>query len=187
MSWILTYTGKRFDTLNPKPEDICIEDIAHALSMICRFGGHCRQFYSVAQHCLLVSCNLPVEAELWGLMHDAAEAYVGDVVTPIKRLLYVENGGIAADGFWEFEEKILHCVATALDMAWPPPKIVREIDTRVMLGEADFLMEGRAAGCGGYFEEPIFVRPLSMRHNWAEDLFLARYRHLRNDAKKGKG
>ena len=84
MSWIQTFTGKKFDLLNPDPEMVCIRDIAHSLSHICRFGGHTDRFYSVAQHSLIVSqCCQPWDA-LWGLLHDASEAYVGDITRPLK-------------------------------------------------------------------------------------------------------
>ena len=79
--WFLTYTGKQFWPLDPRPDDICIEDIAHALSNICRFGGHVKNFYSVAQHSLLVHKICPT---FQALMHDATEAYIGDMVRPLK-------------------------------------------------------------------------------------------------------
>jgi 5'-deoxynucleotidase YfbR-like HD superfamily hydrolase len=81
--WFLTFTGKKFHPLDPQPEDICIEDIAHALSNICRFGGHCRQFYSVAQHSVIVS-QICTQATFQGLMHDATEYALGDMVRPLK-------------------------------------------------------------------------------------------------------
>lgn len=85
--WIATYTGKRFELFDPKPEMICIEDIAHALSHICRFGGHSADFYSVAQHSVTVSLLCCDEHRLHGLLHDASEAYIGDVVRPLKLML----------------------------------------------------------------------------------------------------
>jgi len=90
--WIATYTGGRFYPLDPRPEDVCIADIAHSLSQICRFNGQTLQFYSVAQHSVLVSKLLgqggpsPIH-EFMGLKHDAAEAYLCDLVRPIKREL----------------------------------------------------------------------------------------------------
>jgi len=87
-TWIRTYTGKRFDVFNIKLEDMCIEDIAHSLSMQCRYNGHVSEFYSVAQHCVIVSRLCAAKGlGLQGLLHDASEAYVGDVVGPIKQTL----------------------------------------------------------------------------------------------------
>ena len=107
-NWIQTFqtfTGRLVDVVNPTPEMVDIEDIAHALSMTCRFSGHCRDFYSVAEHSVLVeqmgtwlmerdlrddsqhSRRDEVQHSLCLLLHDAAEAYVGDVITPVKRAL----------------------------------------------------------------------------------------------------
>lgn len=90
---ISTYTGKRIDLLNPNPDDICIEDIAHHLSLMNRFNGSTSRPYSVAAHSIYMATHL-VEPELaWqALMHDADEAYLGDVVKPLKEALpeYVE-------------------------------------------------------------------------------------------------
>lgn len=83
--WIQVYTGRKFYPLAPRAEDVDIEDIAHALSLMCRYAGHIKRFYSVAQHCIEVSnlCD-PADA-LWGLLHDASEAYLVDIPRPIKR------------------------------------------------------------------------------------------------------
>lgn len=83
-SWIQTFSGRQFFPLEPRVEDVCIEDIAHGLSNLCRYAGHCECFYSVAQHCLLVSRVVPREHALRGLLHDASEAYLIDVPRPIK-------------------------------------------------------------------------------------------------------
>lgn len=81
--WIVTYTGKRFRPLDPSPDSIDIVDIAHALSNTCRFTGQTRVFYSVAQHSYLVSL-LCDNHQLYGLLHDASEAYLCDIATPLK-------------------------------------------------------------------------------------------------------
>lgn len=83
--WILTSTGVRFDLFAPTPDMVRIEDIAHALALTNRFGGHTLFPYSVAQHSVLVSRHVPPEDALVGLLHDATEAYVGDMVRPLKR------------------------------------------------------------------------------------------------------
>ena len=84
--FIQTYTGKKFYPFSPRVEDINIEDIAHALSMNCRFNGHVNSFYSVAQHSVLVSKTCEEQFAFTGLMHDSAEAYISDIARPLKRM-----------------------------------------------------------------------------------------------------
>lgn len=87
---ICTHTGKVIDVLHPRIEDIDIEDIAHALAFQCRYGGRCESFYSVAEHCIIMShYDFLPGRPLAKLLHDASEAYVGDVVRGIKMLLPV--------------------------------------------------------------------------------------------------
>lgn len=87
MSWITTQSGKHFDYTNVTADSICIDDIACALSNICRFTGHVQDFYSVAQHSVHVSYLVPPEFALEALLHDAAEAYCNDIAAPFKKLL----------------------------------------------------------------------------------------------------
>lgn len=86
---ILTVSGKYFNLLDPRIEDVNVIDIAHALANCARFAGHSRVFYSVAQHCVMVSQIVPPQHALQALLHDAAEAYVGDMTSPLKRLVPV--------------------------------------------------------------------------------------------------
>jgi len=82
-----TYTHKRILPHAPKIEDIVLEDIAHSLSLTCRYNGHTNTFYSVAEHCVRLSLIEHKSSEQWRLMHDASEAYLGDIITPVKLLL----------------------------------------------------------------------------------------------------
>ena len=87
MPAISTRSGRRLYLHNPSPSQILIDDIAHGLAHQCRFNGQTNQFYSVAQHSVIVASILPPELKLAGLLHDAAEAYLGDIVQPLKELL----------------------------------------------------------------------------------------------------
>lgn len=107
---LTTFTGKSIYLQNIKPEDIDIVDIAHALSNICRFGGHAKTFYSVAQHSLRVASIVPDTYKLGALLHDATEAYVGDMVRPLKILL---------EEYHEYENKVAYAIARAFDLLRP--------------------------------------------------------------------
>ena len=86
-NWTQTYTGKQFRLMNPTQDSICLDDIAHSLSMQCRFNGHTQRFYSVAEHCWWASHIVSPENALQALMHDASEAYISDIPKPFKLML----------------------------------------------------------------------------------------------------
>ena len=85
--WMQTYTGKKFWPLDPRAEDVDIKDITHSLALQCRFNGHCKEFYSVAQHSVFVSKLVKESEALAALLHDSAEAYFGDIISPLKLFL----------------------------------------------------------------------------------------------------
>lgn len=153
--WMQTYTGRAFYPLDPNPEDIDIVDIAHALSMQCRYNGHVDRFYSVAEHCTLIAGwfldqtadGLPdAQAQilaLWALLHDAAEAYIGDMVRPLK--LHMPD-------FRAADDLLTAAIATRFNllvMQWGKrqindritqhfpviPDAVKAADTRILLDE----------------------------------------------------
>jgi hypothetical protein len=181
---IRTFTGRRFWPLNPIAEEICIEDIAHALSLICRFTGHTYGFYSVADHSLRVSKaaeqaiirakghNLSAirqarEVALWGLLHDASEAYLCDVPSPLKRTA----------GFGQiykcFEHSLMQVIAERFEL-WPDePAVVKGMD-RVLLNT-----EMRDLMSGALYQTPTLddtIFPLDPRTAEAE--FLHRFEAL---------
>lgn len=172
--WIETFSGKRFFPLEPRPEDVCIEDIAHALSMQCRFGGHTRHFHSVAYHSLIVSFHCKQENALWGLLHDAAEAYLVDVPRPVKYSVEME-------GYRAAEVAIMACVCQKFDLPLVEPADVHEADNAVLLAEKRDLM-GKLAWAGTT-AKPIPNRILLVEPFLAKEYFLKRYKELTNAGK----
>lgn len=142
--WILTHSGRKFWPLDPNPDDVCIEDIAHALARTCRFGGHCEPSYSVAQHSVLVSHICRKRDALWGLMHDAAEALsgFGDVAKPVKdNIMLVISATDEMLSVGELETRILRVIATALDIPWPPPDLKGPDQVALMLERNSMMPE----------------------------------------------
>ena len=167
MSWIQTYTGRQFWPLAPHVQDLDIRDIAHSLSLQCRFNGHCRVFYSVAEHSVRVADQLPPELALWGLLHDAAEAYLGDLTRPLK-------SQAQADWFNAAEDRLLELIATHYGLAWPMPRAVRGADDVLLVTEARDLMAPPPEPWR-LDAEPLteIIRPLSPAE--AEALYLERF------------
>jgi hypothetical protein len=133
-SWIQTYTGKQFWPLDPRPEEIVLEDIARALSHQCRFSGHTKYFYSVAEHSVNVARLLDKEPEgtrLWGLLHDASEAYLVDVPRPVKWFL---------PQYKEAEELLHQAIAERFGLGWPIPDAVHHADNVMLATEAHHLL-----------------------------------------------
>lgn len=130
MSWIQTFTGRKVDPMAMRAEDVCVEDIAHALAMKCRFTGHVPAFYSVAQHSVLVAQHC--ENKLWGLLHDAAEAYLFDASRPVKH-------GLRAAGCTlvdEIEASIMAAVCEQFGLPLEQPEDVKKADVLLLATEA---------------------------------------------------
>lgn len=136
--FFFTSTGVQFWPLDPRPEEILIEDIAHGLSNICRWGGHCHGsgIFSVAQHSILVSDNLPDHLKLQGLMHDATEAYLGDMIRPLKRHM---------DAYRDAELHLWIVICEKWNLPIDLDKAVKEADERALMTEARDLMHPIAA------------------------------------------
>lgn len=125
--WMQTYTGRAFWPLDPRPEEVEIADIAHALSHQCRYAGHCRQFYSVAEHSYLLSRRVAPEHALWALLHDAAEAYLVDLPRPVKRNVV---------GYAEAEAAVMAAICARFGLPSEMPAEVHEADGRILHDEA---------------------------------------------------
>lgn len=124
--WMQTVTGRKFWPLDPRPGEIDIQDIAVGLSNECRYGGHVEDHYSVAQHSVYVSYQVPEEHALVGLMHDAPEAYCKDIPRPMKRYLA---------GYAAIETRIWRAVCDRFGMAYEMPDCVHIADNAVLLAE----------------------------------------------------
>jgi len=124
-------TGRYFDITKPRVEDVDIEFIVHALSNLCRFTGHCNQFYSVAQHSYLVAEIVPPKFALYGLLHDAAEAVMGDVSSPLKSVLPACKS---------LEYRVHATMMDAFGLPWPIPDEVKHADLVALATEKRDLM-----------------------------------------------
>ena len=138
MTWVQTISGRAVDLLDPKPETISIEDIAHSLARICRYTGHTTEHYSVAQHSVLVARALSPELALEGLMHDAVEAYVQDVSAPLKWAMRESCSGYATS-YDDIEARVDASIAKRFVLTRPLPQAVKVADLRMLATEADDL------------------------------------------------
>jgi hypothetical protein len=132
--YIRTYTGKKCWPVDPRIEDIDIKDIAHALSLLCRFTGHVREFYSVGDHSLRVSELCSTENKLWGLLHDASEAYLVDLARPVKR---TPEFGVP---YRAVEGRLMKCICEKFNLSEGEPPEVKEADNRLLRTEQRDLM-----------------------------------------------
>lgn len=169
-STILLHSGAYFDLLDPANSPFTIEDIAHGLSNTCRFAGQCASFYSVAEHCVLASHVVAPEFALQALMHDAAEAFIGDVTRPLKSLL---------PEYKAIERSIETAIMQRFGIAdWNVPE-VKEIDLAMLATEQLAMMPKHGldwtvlAGVTAAPVEIAFWRP-----HTASEAFLERFEEL---------
>lgn len=167
--WIQTVKGRKFWPLDARPGDFDIEEIAHALSNLCRFGGHTRDFYSVSQHCVLVSQLVPLELARDGLMHDAAEAYLIDLPRPIK---------YAMPTYLEAEHKMEVALAEqfGLDFPWHP--MVKAADNNALVTEARDLLGKPPEDWTTVTGVAVLMRITPLDPRAARNLFLERWYEL---------
>ncbi|KKK85796.1 hypothetical protein LCGC14_2769660 [marine sediment metagenome] len=170
--WFQTYKGNRFYPYKPEKIIIDIEEIAHALSNRCRWGGHSLEFYSVAQHSVLVSRNCP-QSPTWGLLHDAAEAYYPDIPRPLKISPDIKM-------IVDLENRLLRTIAQHFNLCPDIPDDVRRVDAAILTDERRFLMcktDIDRSDWGDTFGQlDIVIQPVNQ--NEAKELFLGRAREL---------
>lgn len=168
--WMQTATGKKFWPYDPRPEDVHLLDIAAHLSKICRFNGACTYHYSVAQHCVYASHQVPPEHQFTALMHDAPEAYTGDLHRPFKRGLF---------GVSKIEERIWFAVATRFGLPLQLPTCVKEADEAMLKAENAQLMVPGEAWTYRYDVPPANVKISPWTPEQAREAFISRFEGLR--------
>lgn len=174
-----TYTGRKFYPLDPKADEVCIEDIAHSLSLQCRYAGHCILFYSVAEHSVLIARWLvknhfgPLTA-LHGLLHDAAETYLVDLPSPVKRDMPIYKA---------MEERVWReAIAPAFGLSAKIPDVVHEVDSRII---ADELVNLKPMDWHKGHDNPLGVSIGCWSPSVAEEEFLATYDALVRQVRRG--
>jgi hypothetical protein len=167
--WIVTYTGKQFYPLNPRIDDICIEDIAHGLSNICRFTGQVSTFYSVAEHsCRATMATKEKWLRLALLLHDASEAYLCDISRPVKH-----HPDMA---FYREAEKCLQAmIGQKFGVEFSDP-LIHEIDDRMLMTERRDLMPPSMPW--GIHQQPYDSKIVPLHPVQAEYWFLGLFRTL---------
>lgn len=128
---IRTSSGKYFDVTNMDPNTIDIEDIAHALSFQPRFSGHLPVFYSVAQHCVMCALHVSESYKLEALLHDASEAYLVDIPSPIKKLL---------PDYIALEESVNIAICQKYGLTYPFSQTLKQIDKDMLVSEWENIM-----------------------------------------------
>ncbi len=127
--WMQTFTGRQFWPLDPRPDEVEILDIAHALANLCRYGGHCRRFYSVAEHSVLLTRAVAPEYRLLALLHDASEAYLVDLPRPVK---------LSMPEYKAIEQVVMVAICERFGLALPgldANRALGRFDRRILLDE----------------------------------------------------
>ena len=167
-SAIRTYTGELFDFVNPENTPLSIESIAHSLSLICRFTGHCQKFYSVAEHSYRVSYVCPQEHAFWGLMHDAGESCVQDLSRPLKHMKGMEP-------YRAHEKRVMDAICKQFGMDPVEPPAVKEADNVLLVTEQRDLMNNSIPD---FNVKPLVLLIAPVTSRQAEILFLKRFKEL---------
>ncbi|WP_395449657.1 hypothetical protein ACHMW7_07475 [Aminobacter sp. UC22_36] len=166
---IMLRSGAVLDFLDPHSSEFTIDDIAHGLSLICRYAGQCDRFYSVAEHCVHVS-EVASDHAYAALMHDAAEAFIGDVTRPLKQLL---------PAYKRIEADVERAIFDRFSVPYPLPDAVKKADLRVLAAEQAQIMPSGTdawAHAAGVIPAKITVKSYSPPE--AKQIFLQRFEQL---------
>lgn len=169
--WIGTYSGKKYFPTDPDPADVDIKDIGRSLSKMCRFGGHSKWFYSVAEHSIHVSRVVPPQFALQGLLHDATEAYCVDVPRPLK---------VQLTNYADIEERNWQAIASRFGLPPVLDQSVKDADNAVLMAERDQIMSRKMPDWHPNLMmiQPAKVRISCMTPSRAFRLFMWRFEEL---------
>lgn len=172
--YIETVSGKIVHFLNPDPDSIDINDIAHALSRICRFNGHTREFYSVAEHSWKGATYISDEYKLAMLLHDASEAYLCDIPSPVKD--YIPD-------YKKIEEELSYAICVKFGLPFPNHEIIKYYDLVLLSNEAHHLMHSRGNQweLWKHVKRPLVsaeFKPLCLQADVAKEVFLDKFYEL---------
>jgi uncharacterized protein len=160
-------TGRQMNPLEPKPEDFDIDIVAHALSLKCRYNGHAIEFFSVAQHAILVSMFVEPEHAMWGLMHELDEVFLPDIPRPLKPFV---------QGWEKIAEKHMIAGAAAFGLTLPMPPNVKYVDSQMLHTEQDYLMPGTPDWDSLPPKLDCVIKPMTWQQS--ETAFHVRYNEL---------
>lgn len=175
-SSISTYSGRFFDILKPEEYEYDINEIAHALSNLCRYTGHTNGFYSVAEHSVLVSRLVPDDLALCGLLHDASECFLGDVSSPLKQLL---------PEYRSIENRVEKAIANYFGIPFPYPPEIKEADKRMYWQERQDVANNGIRDRLWHQDKRATrrVEARGMAPHMARRMFLSRYNQIMKDRK----
>lgn len=161
-------SGEFFSFTDPLTSNFTIDDIAHALSNVCRYSGHVKEFYSVAQHSVLVSHLVEPQNALLGLMHDATEAFLSDIPSPLKRIL---------PDYCLIEKYIESCILTKFNLPTEHPSDIKKADLLALSTERANLLVPRS---WGVLDEivPLDMEIIPLPPKQAKQQFLDRWYEL---------
>lgn len=173
------FSGGFIDIVDPKPEQIKIKDIGHALSMQCRFVGQIERFYSVAEHSWHVARMLegtPYKVQLAGLLHDASEAYLGDIASPIKQFL---------PDYQKMEDRLQAAIFARYDLEYPTHPAVKLADRAMLSTEAWHLVNSQGSTWdlwqGKRPKVAFGYKPIGMQPDVAYENFIEKFGELLNE------
>jgi len=166
--FIQIVSGELFSFTDPLNSNFTIEDIAHALSNVCRYSGHVKEFYSVAQHSVMVSHIVEPEHALLGLMHDATEAFLSDIPSPLKRIL---------PDYCLIEKYIETCIMTKFNLPTNHPPEIKKADILALVTEKKSLLVPCSWGELDKIQ-PLDIEVVPVPPKEAKEMFLNRWYEL---------